>query len=193
VSRDGISKWNPNQTGAAANQTVKRQSKIARGDAIVPSKQHLLLPYLQPSSERSTCYYSTPIQSSNTTAIMMLMLRRIPLPLLLSLLACAALLTSRTGTTSAFVLVVPPRISKQSQSSSRLYFSDDDDNDTTTDGTAQQQPPPAKKKVSRWDELNPKIKERIVRAGQERAIANKQKREPELAKKRRTFPASTSF
>lgn len=40
---------------------------------------------------------------------------------------------------------------------------------------------------SKWDSLNPKIKERIVRAGQERAIANKKKREPDTDKKRRTY------
>lgn len=39
---------------------------------------------------------------------------------------------------------------------------------------------------SRWDSLNPKIKERLIKAGQERAIANKKKREPDHDKKRRT-------
>jgi hypothetical protein len=40
---------------------------------------------------------------------------------------------------------------------------------------------------SRWDALNPKIKERIIQAGQERAMANKKKREPDSDKKRRTY------
>jgi len=38
---------------------------------------------------------------------------------------------------------------------------------------------------SRWESLDPRIKARIVKAGQERAIANKKKREPTQAKKRR--------
>jgi hypothetical protein len=37
---------------------------------------------------------------------------------------------------------------------------------------------------SRWDSLNPKIKARIIKAGEERAIANKKKREPLQTKKR---------
>lgn len=42
-----------------------------------------------------------------------------------------------------------------------------------------------KKKTSRWDSLNPRVKARIVKTGQERAIANKQKRESPQTKKRR--------
>lgn len=42
-----------------------------------------------------------------------------------------------------------------------------------------------KKAISRWDSLNPKIKARIVKEGQERAIRNKKKREPAEVKKRR--------
>jgi len=42
-------------------------------------------------------------------------------------------------------------------------------------------------KSSRWDSLNPKVKERIVNAGQGRAIANKKKREGALTKKRRKY------
>ena len=53
---------------------------------------------------------------------------------------------------------------------------------TLPSSSDEQQP----KKQSRWESLNPKIKERIVKAGQERAIANKKKREPAQAKKRRT-------
>jgi hypothetical protein len=40
-------------------------------------------------------------------------------------------------------------------------------------------------KSSRWDALNPTIKARIVKNGQERAIANKKKRESPGDKKRR--------
>jgi len=41
--------------------------------------------------------------------------------------------------------------------------------------------------VSRWEALNPKAKSRIVREGQERAVANKKKRESPQAKKRRVL------
>lgn len=40
-------------------------------------------------------------------------------------------------------------------------------------------------KTSRWENLNQRIKDRIVQEGQERAIANKKKREPAQDKKRR--------
>lgn len=40
-------------------------------------------------------------------------------------------------------------------------------------------------KTSRWDALNPRVKERLVKAGQERAIDNKKKRESDQTKKRR--------
>lgn len=53
---------------------------------------------------------------------------------------------------------------------------DDDDDDTTTD---------AAPKNSRWDKLNQRIKNRIIKEGQDRAIANKKKREPAQDKKRR--------
>ena len=53
----------------------------------------------------------------------------------------------------------------------------DDDEEVITDRSP--------KKLSRWDRLNPEIKARIVKAAQERAIANKKKREPAQDKKRR--------
>lgn len=40
---------------------------------------------------------------------------------------------------------------------------------------------------SYWAHLQPKLKERIQKEGQERAMANKKKREPETDKKRRTY------
>lgn len=40
----------------------------------------------------------------------------------------------------------------------------------------------------RWESLNPKIKQRLIEKGQERAIANKKKREPASDKKRRECP-----
>lgn len=41
--------------------------------------------------------------------------------------------------------------------------------------------------MSRWDSLNPKIKDRIVKEAQERAIRNKKRREPAADKKRRLY------
>jgi hypothetical protein len=43
----------------------------------------------------------------------------------------------------------------------------------------------SKLKSSRWDALNPKLKAQLVQAGEERAVANKQKTESSQAKKRR--------
>lgn len=63
-----------------------------------------------------------------------------------------------------------------------LYSSeweDDDDNE-------QEQSTPWKKNA-RWNSLSPKVKLRIMQEAQERAIANKKKREPAQDKKRRTF------
>lgn len=53
------------------------------------------------------------------------------------------------------------------------------DNDYEEDST------PRRIKNSRWESLNPKTKARIIKAGQDRAIANKQKRESAQSKKRR--------
>lgn len=39
----------------------------------------------------------------------------------------------------------------------------------------------------RWENLNPKIKQRLIERGQEKAIANKKKREPAQDKKRRKY------
>lgn len=39
----------------------------------------------------------------------------------------------------------------------------------------------------RWENLNPKIKQRLVERGQAKAIANKQKREPARDRKRREY------
>ena len=39
----------------------------------------------------------------------------------------------------------------------------------------------------RWENLNPKIKQRLIEKGQAKAIANKKKREPKMDKKRRKF------
>jgi hypothetical protein len=50
-----------------------------------------------------------------------------------------------------------------------------------------------KRGVSRWASLNPTIKARIVKEGQERAIRNKNKREPKDARKRREWKEQFLF
>ena len=47
--------------------------------------------------------------------------------------------------------------------------------------------PPGGGGMSRWDSLNPKIKSRIVREAQERAIRAKKRREPSSEKKKRLY------
>ena len=48
-----------------------------------------------------------------------------------------------------------------------------------------QSPSKTSLKSTRWDNLSPKIKARIVQSGQERAMANKKKREGKHTQKRR--------
>ena len=58
-----------------------------------------------------------------------------------------------------------------------VLFSDSDDSkDAPSSGTKK-----------RWASLNPRVKSRIVKEAQERAIRNKKKREPAADKKRRKF------
>lgn len=54
------------------------------------------------------------------------------------------------------------------------------------------EPVEEKIKSSRWDALNPRVKERLVKAGQERAIVNKKKRESDQTKKRSKQKQQTS-
>jgi predicted RNA-binding protein with RPS1 domain len=58
----------------------------------------------------------------------------------------------------------------------------DDDEESDDDPSSA---PKAPKKSSRWDSLNPTIKARLIRQGQERAIRNKARTEGPLVKKRR--------
>jgi hypothetical protein len=46
---------------------------------------------------------------------------------------------------------------------------------------------------SRWENLNPKLKQKLIEKGQAKAIANKQKREPKQDKKRRESSASDYY
>jgi hypothetical protein len=63
---------------------------------------------------------------------------------------------------------------------------DEDEDDYTEESEATAKVKGAKKPPAKWDLLHPDIRQRIQRAGQERAVANKKKREPETDKKRRT-------
>jgi hypothetical protein len=67
---------------------------------------------------------------------------------------------------------------------------DDDLNIVFIDESDEAEAPEAKGKGTgrqRWENLNPKVKERLIKDGQQKAIANKKKREPAEDKKRRTF------
>jgi predicted RNA-binding protein with RPS1 domain len=70
-----------------------------------------------------------------------------------------------------------------------LYSDADDDSDSDWGVPSATAPEPKKERriTSRWGSLNPKIKARIVKEAQERAIRNKKKREPAEAKKRRLY------
>lgn len=69
-----------------------------------------------------------------------------------------------------------------------LYADNDVDSDWGVPSSAVPAEPKKKEKsTSRWGSLNPKIKARIVKEAQERAIRNKKKREPAEAKKRRLY------
>ncbi len=64
-----------------------------------------------------------------------------------------------------------------------LSVEESDDYEETSSGTNEKGPG-----RKRWEALNPKIKQRLIEQGQERAIANKKKREPASDKKRREYP-----
>jgi predicted RNA-binding protein with RPS1 domain len=70
-----------------------------------------------------------------------------------------------------------------------VLYSDDDDSDSDWGVPSATAAEPRKERriTSRWGSLNPKIKARIVKEAQERAIRNKKKREPAEAKKRRLY------
>ena len=59
------------------------------------------------------------------------------------------------------------------------------DNDEPDDGDNEDRPKPMGRGRQRWENLNPKIKKRLIEKGQARAIAKKQKNEPKSVKKRR--------
>lgn len=93
--------------------------------------------------------------------------------------------------THAFVPALTPSSGRLSAVSVQnddinVLWQDDDDNDNE-DNNDKQEPSKTSLKSTRWDNLNPKIKARIVKSGQERAIVNKQKTEGVHSKKRRAY------
>ena len=82
------------------------------------------------------------------------------------------------------------RISKQQNhmhvAMSQVMSSSSSD-DISTETTIQE------KKTSHWDNMNPRIKERLIKEGQERAVANKRKRESAQTKKRRKYEFMMKF
>ena len=69
---------------------------------------------------------------------------------------------------------------------SSVSFLDEDDNNN-----AEIKPKGEGRK--RWENLNPKIKQRLIERGQAKAIANKKKREPARDKKRRMYCITASW
>jgi len=63
-----------------------------------------------------------------------------------------------------------------------LFLEDEDQEEDEEDDTSDVH----RLRSSKWHQLHPKIKERIIKEGQERAIANKKKNESSQTKKRRT-------
>jgi predicted RNA-binding protein with RPS1 domain len=63
-----------------------------------------------------------------------------------------------------------------------ISFDEDESSELSADTDTTNRP-----KSSRWDSLNPTVKDRVIQKGQERAIANKKKREPGHDKKRREY------
>jgi hypothetical protein len=90
--------------------------------------------------------------------------------------------TSRTTTASK-----PSWVLKKHEEVSEVAWleeEDDEEDDDEDDDKPVLLQQPAKGK-SRWDKLNTRIKERIVQEGQDKAVANKKKRESPQDKKRR--------
>lgn len=70
---------------------------------------------------------------------------------------------------------------------SALFMEDDDPDEDEERESAPQITKEMSPGRRRWENLNPKIKQRLVEKGQAKAIANKKKREPARDKKRREY------
>lgn len=119
-------------------------------------------------------------------------------------LACIVVFFASLSAVSAFV--VQPRRRKATlslRSSSNptdfdrpsTFLDEDIDADVNVtfldeDGNDQGDSKPKGEGRKRWENLNPKIKQRLIERGQAKAIANKKKREPASDKKRRMYAIS---
>ena len=66
-----------------------------------------------------------------------------------------------------------------------ILFIDEDDEDYDDGDDEPEAEKPTGEGRKRWENLNPKIKQRLIEMGQAKAIASKKKREPAQDKKRR--------
>jgi hypothetical protein len=88
-------------------------------------------------------------------------------------------------------MMVAKELSSNNQVESESFDFDDEEDDEDFEEDDDDEEPSAeigtsdRLTSSRWSSLNPAVKERIIQKGQERAIANKKKREPDQDKKRR--------
>jgi transcriptional accessory protein Tex/SPT6 len=99
---------------------------------------------------------------------------------------CAAASSVRSANGDTIDSLFGPRLDN---SKDEVLYSDEvaSNSDWGAPSATMSEPKKEKKVLSRWGSLNPKIKERIVKEAQERAIRNKKKREPAEAKKRRLY------
>jgi hypothetical protein len=82
---------------------------------------------------------------------------------------------------------------KEDTIDSLFSFGDDDDDDDSPRINENTEEKKKGRGAERWANLNPAIKARIVKEGQEKAIRAKKKREPKEAKKRREFRSTVAF
>jgi hypothetical protein len=109
-----------------------------------------------------------------------------PLLVALLLVAPSAEAFGVSAFTSRTTASKPSWVLKKHEEVSEVVWQEEDDeyDDDEDDDRPVLLQQPAKGK-SRWDKLNTRIKERIVQEGQDKAVANKKKRESPQDKKRR--------
>jgi hypothetical protein len=113
----------------------------------------------------------------------------------------SALARATSATAIRRMMVAKERSSNDVEESESFNFDDededeeyeDDDDDDEDDEPSAGTSTSDRLTSSRWGSLNPSVKERIIQKGQEKAIANKKKREPEQDKKRREYLWSDRF
>ena len=101
---------------------------------------------------------------------------------------------AKTATAFRRMMVAKELSSNEVAESESFNFDDEDDDEEFEDFDDDEDDEPSAETntsdrltSSRWGSLNPAVKERIIQKGQEKAIANKKKREPEQDKKRREY------